>query len=154
MKISKFFKTVDDIVLYQGSLDELNRQEEINQSGKIYDFMPMKGSIRYLTGVIIPKPEEMEQILAVNLSRVKPKLSKTEIDEAEKYLFGIGKETTYESPMVQKFDLRMAAKKFGANGLIRLQKDNSENKLGLRDSKYSGLTLVTYWGTPVKLIHY
>ncbi len=151
MKIKKFFKTVDDIVLHQGSLDELNRQEEINGSGRTYDLMPMKSGVRYLTGIIIPKPEEVKEILAVNFSRIEPNTSDEEADEAAEYVFELAKETLYEVPRAQKFDLRMVAKEFGANGLIRLQLD-TESKLELKDSKYSSLNLTTYQGTPVRLI--
>ena len=143
MEIKEFYKSVEDIILYPGNLKELNRLEQINGGDKSYELMPQNNGQRYLTGTIIPGQLEFEE--AMTLVRITSgALSESDLDlDLDNEELGVLPEmmeqmTTklYGKSEVQNLDLRLKAKKIGANGLIHIQMYNKDG---------------TYMGVPVKL---
>ena len=53
MNLQEFYKTVEDIILYPGTVNELNQRKDIIESCKKYEEMPLVGGKKFITGIII-----------------------------------------------------------------------------------------------------
>lgn len=140
------------IALFPGSVDDLNRIESLSNSGRRYELMPIDGGRKYLTGVIIPSPTELRELMNAQISGMaafketelasdldlEPKeLAELEnqVGEAYELIEQLAKQM-FGKPEIMRMDIRMKAKEVGANGLVHVQLYNKE-----------GL----YMGVPVKL---
>ncbi len=68
-KLDEFYKSVEDIFLFPGNLLELN--DTYYQKGLPngrYRVLPIEGSKRFIRGVIIPDPEEIQELITTTLS--------------------------------------------------------------------------------------
>lgn len=131
MGLKNFYETVEDIVLYPGTLDELNRIERRGKTGKIYDFMPQLSGQQYIIGILVPTAEEFKDFMMVARAAVgalSEDLENAEILERAEEL----RDKLFSSPQVRAQDLRVKAKKIGAQGLIHVQ-------LYTKDSLYMGV---------------
>ncbi|MCD6226539.1 MAG: hypothetical protein J7J93_01965 [Candidatus Aenigmarchaeota archaeon] len=152
MDLKEFHKSIEDIVLFPGSLYELNILEKVNGSGKTYELIQQKDGEKYLTGPIIPKPSELKEMIRV-MQGVGGILDKSDLGlelglddlgfELDKYkmdeMAGMLEEimiTLYETPELMETDIRLKAKKIGANGLVDVRLYHKDG---------------IYMGVPVKL---
>lgn len=143
MDLKEFHKSIEDIVLYPGGLDELNILEQATSSGRTYELMPQKEGVRYLTGIIIPKPSEFKERMTA-MQSVTGTLSKNNLglalheDGMNEMTGMLGQIMTeiYQTPELMNIDIRLKAKKIGADGLIHFQLYDKD---------------AIYMGIPVKL---
>jgi len=128
MDLKKFYEDVKDIVLYPGSLNELNMIEQARGDGLMYELLPQEGSVKYIIGTIIPSPSECEEIIGIMDGF---------LDDAADLMNGL-EEMVMElyGENVIDADIRMKAKKIGANGLIHVRLYNTDG---------------IYMGVPVKI---
>ncbi len=155
MDLKEFYKGIKGIVLFPGSVDELNILEEINSSDREYKLMPIKGDKKYLIGTIIPNLKEIEEqvnnlkegirirVKAISaIGGLETSLAQEIGREAFKELGPIGNivESLYteniKNPAFLGMDIRLKAKEIGANGLVHVQVYDKES---------------FYMGVPVKL---
>jgi len=126
MDMKKFYKDIKGIVLYPGTLDELNRTERISGRDRVYELMPQKGSIMYITGVIIPSPSEVKEIFGlvrnVGMAFAKPDSLGLPEDDVEEQVDGLENmlAALIGNREMINMDIRLRAKKIGANGLIHV----------------------------------
>lgn len=112
-----FYKSIEDITLFPGTLAELNEFEQAYGRKRVYEIMPLDGKpkITSFVGVIIPplaqkQPEPEKQELAPDglfggFAEFASKVNK----------LGLAK-LAYSGA-----DIRSAAKKAGANGVIHVR---------------------------------
>ncbi len=143
--MKKFYDETKDIVMYPGSLEELNWIKGEMCRGNPYDILRIEGSKPYVTGVIIPSPTELRELMGL-LNGVRGGLgdlfgeSFAEIDDTLDEVLGNMEPLMmklFGTPAMLKSDIRLKAKKMGAHGLIHVQ-------MYSKDGLYSGV--------PVKLI--
>ena len=133
MDLKQFYKQVEKIVLYPGSVDDLNRMEKLTNSGKHYNLVPIKGSTKYLTGPIIPGPNQFKELIDTIQFEADDELKITA--STQKLAFT----QKLEELVMQTYgdlDIRMKAQEIGAHGLVHVQLYNKER---------------VYMGVPVKL---
>ena len=152
MDLRQFYMEAGKIALFPGSVDDLNRMESASNSGGQYELMPVDGGRKYLIGDIIPSPTEVRELMKAQLSgisafsasRLAAKMDMnpeilSEIESQFGETFEMLEQLTkkmFENPAVMDMDIRMKARKIGANGLVHVQLYNKE---------------ATYMGVPVKL---
>ena len=153
MKLDEFYKTIDDIFLYTGNLEELNQTPYKRNH---FRRMPLKSSRQFLHGVIIPTEQEVREQVGTLASIVYNEAfddgttyEQEDLDEFIEVIF----EGFFKNEEFQNMDIRMKAKKIGANGLIHVQY-YAESRL---QSEYSPMFANTkfwlYSGVPVKEIN-
>jgi len=156
--MNKFYKTVEDIILFPGTVDELNDQEELitmrktgreRLSKRVYETLPQQVGIRYISGVIIPPPEKLKEIALALLSIASGSNSNIEQKiEKEGLILDFMVDKMYKLPEVQQMDIRLKAKAMGANGLVHVQYEGTSN-LSLKGSDFNSISLDTYMALPV-----
>ncbi len=137
-KLEKFYKSIESIVLFPGSLAELNKQEKARDSGIIYGFLPKK-SPRYIRGTLFPTRKDFETY--AHAASVIDKLLQNDIATGMKqklqvYMGPLIFEADQLGSLTEKniedtlkmypqdlldLDVRLQAKKIGAQGLVYLQ---------------------------------
>ena len=158
MNMNKFYKTVEDIILFPGTVDELNDQEELirlecktgkeYQYKRVYETLPQQVGIRYISGVIIPSLEKLKEIgltllsIAGDESNIEQKVKQKDL------ILDFMIDKMYELPEVQQMDIRLKAKAMGANGLVHVQYEGTSS-ISLKSSDFSNISLQTYMGLPV-----
>ena len=153
MKLQQFYRETGKITLFPGSVDDLNTIESLSNSNKQYELMPVDSGRKYLTGAIIPSLTEVRELMKEQISGISAlgesglaaKLLdfdtetisglKDHLGDASKIVEQLAKQM-FENPAIMGTDIRMKAKKIGANGLIHIQLYNKEE---------------TYMGVPVRL---
>ncbi|MBA3064108.1 hypothetical protein FP803_01580 [Candidatus Woesearchaeota archaeon] len=154
MRMNKFYKTVEDIVLFPGTVDELNDQEELITmrktgmeclSKKVYKTLPQQIGIRYISGVIIPSLEKLKEIGLTLLSIAGGESNIEQKVKQKGLILDFMVDKMYEIPEVQQMDIRLKAKKMGANGLVHVQYEGTSNL----KSDFGNITIQTYMGLPV-----
>jgi hypothetical protein len=128
MDIKEFYKSVEDIVLYPGSIDELNKIISVSGRKGAYELMPQQGNILYVTGVIIPTIPEMKKGLGIakNITESLAMFRSQDLDLGTERLEEMMNEL-YMNPAMLSSDIRVAAKEIGANGLIHFQLFSKED---------------------------
>jgi hypothetical protein len=163
MNLKQFYQKVKDVLLFPGTLDELNRQEEINKSGRVYDLVKDTQSARYVRGLLVPGWSETEAFMRSMLmvaveanmdeferEEYNPQETESELEE----LIGPLKEIFDKvrcSPYMLKHDIRLKAREMKANGIIHF-KYECENSVDLKDNAISSIKYNFYTGVPVRLI--
>jgi len=71
MDLNNFYKRVKDIIIYPGSLDELNEEERILGSGRIFTLNPINSGLRTLQGIIIPDLNNVKENLEIMAQAIK-----------------------------------------------------------------------------------
>ena len=152
MDLKQFYREAGKIVLFPGSIADLNAIEALSDSRssiRRYQLMPVEGGQKYLTGILIPSPAELrEQTTAKRLgmavlqtSGLAGRLdSETEaVAELGEVLETIERLTIQivSKPEIMGMDIRMKAREIGANGLVHFQAHGNKEE--------------TYMGVPVKL---
>jgi len=157
MSMNKFYKSVEDIILFPGTLDELNGQEELIRllnkdksiPQRVYQLLPQQGGVRYISGVIIQSPEKLKEIGLTLLSIAGGGSNIEQKVEKSGFILDFMVDKMYELPKVQQMDIRLKAKKMGANGLVHVQYEGTSN-LSLKGSDFNSISLHTYMGLPVR----
>ncbi len=127
MRMNKFYKKVEDIILFPGTVDELNDQEELNKSGRVYETLPQQGGVRYISGSIIQSPEKFKELALALLSIAGGGSNIEQKVEKSGFILDFMVDKMYELPEVQQMDIRLKAKKMGANGLVHVQYEGTSN---------------------------
>lgn len=152
MALDEFYKKVNKIALFPGSIDDLNKIESLSDSGKQYELMSIDSGNKYLTGYILPSPNEVRELMKAQVSGIsafgesglaaKVGVNPESIADFESQ-FGEASETLeqlteqmFGNPAVNRLDIRMKSIKNGADGLVYLRLYNKD---------------ATYMGVPVKL---
>jgi len=157
MNMNKFYKIVEDIILFPGTLDELNQQEELIRmiktgeehfSKRVYKPLPQQGGIRYISGVIIPPIEKLREIGLTLLSIAGGESNIEQKVEQKGLILDFMVDKMYKLQDVQKIDIRLKAKAMGANGLVHVQYEGTSS-ISLKSSDFGNITLQTYMGLPV-----
>jgi len=157
MRMNKFYKNVEDIILFPGTVNELNDQEELITMGKtgkeclskkVYKTLPQQGGVRYISGVIIPSPEKLKETALALLSIASGDSNIEQKVEKNGLILDFMVDKMYKLPELQKIDIRIKAKEMGANGLVHVQYEGTSN-LSLKGSDFSNITLQTYMALPV-----
>ena len=133
MDLKEFYKTVEDIVLYPGTVDELNKRKDVTVSGKRYEEIPLHGGKKFITGVIIPSPSEFQELTNVMQDAAEALGGMgLDVDDADVNKLTEMLEPTmkklYGIPAVMNMDLRLKVKEIGANGLVCVQLYNKEDR--------------------------
>jgi len=142
MNLKKFYKTIDDIVLYPGSVKELNDRERKKNSGKTFEEIPLNHGKKYIEGIVLPEMSSVKETVTTVIKVTSPK--------NEEYAEIIHMLSEIYSG-VTGLDLRIKAKKLKADGFVHLQYVG-QSSLNLRDSKFGEIVLAQYIGVPVRLI--
>jgi hypothetical protein len=141
--LEKFYESIKGVILHLGSLDELNKNEQINGSGITYELMPQRSEKRYITGTITPTQSEIKEAMksTKNLLGIinslgfelegEEILDKEETNEIANIIENFTKQL-FENPAAISNDIRLKAKEIGADGLIHVQ-------LHTKDSIYMGV---------------
>jgi len=142
MNLKKFYKTIDDIVLYPGSVKELNDRERKKNSGKTFEEIPLNHGKKYIEGIVLPEMSSVKETVTTVIKVTSPK--------NEEYAEIIHMLSEIYSG-ITGLDLRIKAKKLKADGFVHLQYVG-QSSLNLRDSKFGEIVLAQYIGVPVRLI--
>ncbi|MBI4919020.1 hypothetical protein HY837_03760 [archaeon] len=144
MDLNEFYKQVDGIVMFPGSVEELNRLEFSKKSGRSYSIVPLEGNRTFFTGVIVPSKEELREMIcvmkgvAVGFAALRGEEAASAQKELEEEIESELEPVLHQllgSPALMDLDLRLKAKKLGADGVVHVQMYNKDGM---------------YFGVPVK----
>ena len=151
----EFQEKVKDIIIYPGSLNELNEIERLKNSNREYELMALETPSYFIKGTLVEGlGDKIFPLLNFALKQyigLSPELDKEErqfVEEIseEKTLKGIieilnsSKETEIIKKIIIDLEIRVSAKELGADGIIHFQFLHR-----------SGDDLEQYMGVPVKL---
>ncbi len=134
-----FYNKVEKIVLFPGSLDELNQREECKRRRNLYEFFP---NDTLLSGIVIPSERDINEFTNALLQVA---------GEEEQNFSDLMWNNFYFHDKLLNLDLRIKANKMGANGLIRYQYLN-KSEINLNDSRMKSVSFDIYMGVPVKIV--
>ena len=159
-----FHKSIENIILFPGSLEELNMTYNAGRSGTLYSIIPMTGSKRYVEGVIIPTEEEAMKVMklmgSASLTTIldaKAQLGEFSEEDKRQAVSGI-MDMAYATLLevyklmpknFSELDIRKQAKDMGADGLIRVTYQ-SESRQKVDGGPITEMNLTFYMGIPVK----
>lgn len=147
MDLNEFYKQVEGIIIFPGSVDDLNRVEEKAVSGNKYELFPVTGGNKFISGVIVPSKEELKAQLAVmsgifagiaELQGEEAEGAKKELDEMLESQLEPFLHKMLGSPALMSLDLRLKAKQLGADGIVHVQMYDKNGR---------------HFGVPVKLVN-
>jgi len=139
MKKDEFYNTVEGIFLFPGSLYELNSSRK-----EKYWIYPK--NINSLQGVVIPSEKEIGEIS--NILFEFSEFDKKSVPNISEFFW----DNFYHNENLQNIDLRVKAKKLGANGLIRYNSFNKSD-MTFKDQLLKGITFEIFMGIPVKIMN-
>lgn len=149
MDLPQFYMEAGKIVLFPGNVDDLNRLDITSNAsrGMEYSLMPMQGGRKFITGMLIPSPIELRELMqlqmgglsAAKTSGLTSKLGlNKELDDAEaqageafKMIEQLARQM-FGQQATMDADIRMKARLLGANGLVHVQ-------LYTKDGMYMGV---------------
>ncbi len=129
MKIEEFYKAVKDVVLFPGSLDELNSLEKLCGSGKAYELLPAfdKKAEKYTKGVFVPSIEDIKSYYDMLNKTHKVVCTQDGLIEMVKYWIT----ERYGILNYINLDIRIKALEIGADGLTHFQKFDEDYFMGV-----------------------
>ncbi|MCR4327687.1 MAG: hypothetical protein NUV46_03850 [Nanoarchaeota archaeon] len=138
MEKEKFYKTVEGIFLFPGSLYELNSSRK-----EKYEIYPK--NISSLQGMAIPSEKDMGELTKILFELFG--FDEESIPNVSEFFW----DTFYHDERIQNVDLRIKAKKLGANGLIRY-KPFSKLDMTFDNQLLKKTTFDIFMGIPVKIV--
>jgi len=147
---NEFYKTIDHIVLFPGSLEELNHLEKLNSSNKVYDLMPNVDNIKdNLIGEFIfhQKLSDLKNhiegwadsflITETKPAQRKATIQRFQMDDVIRNLHLL------EDPKRMGQEIRVKVRDLGADGLIHFQLyETTYSFVGGCHNYYTGVPVV------------
>jgi len=147
MNLDGFYKEIENVVVYPGSLDELN-DEQMRNSARQFRLFSQNEARRFIEGILIPSPGEIDEGFAVVRSLIEDPSDDELIKKVE---LGLREamDLQYSNQQIQDLDIRLRAYRMHADGIIRMQYIGSSELVSL-NPKVKLSPMKFFMGKPVK----